>query len=74
MVISRRKRSENKDVSIYLNNKLLEQVNTIKYLGIIIDSKLNFREHLIYTSTVFQVNIRIIKISKTELGTKTRSN
>ena len=40
----------NKDVSIYLNNKLLEQVNTIKYLGIIIDSKLNFREHLIYTS------------------------
>jgi hypothetical protein len=51
MVISRRKRRENKDVSIYLNNKFLEQVNTIKYLGIIIDSKLNFREHLIYTST-----------------------
>jgi len=46
MMISRRKRSENKDVSIYLNNKLLEEVNTIKYLGIIIDSKLNFREHL----------------------------
>jgi len=51
MMISRRKRRENKDVSIYLNNKLLEQVNTIKCLGIIIDSKLNFREHLIYTST-----------------------
>jgi hypothetical protein len=51
MVISRRKRRENKDVSIYLNNKLLEQINTIKYPGIIIDSKLNFREHLIYTST-----------------------
>jgi hypothetical protein len=49
MVISR-KRRENKDVSIYLNNKPLEQVNTIKYLGIIIDSKLNFRECLIYTS------------------------
>jgi hypothetical protein len=49
MVISWRKR-ENRDVSIYLNNKFLEQVNNIKYLGIIID-KLNFREHLIYTST-----------------------
>jgi ribonuclease HI len=40
----------NKDVSIYLKNKTLEQVNNIKYLGIIIDSKLNFREHIIHTS------------------------
>jgi len=47
MMISRRKRSEKKDVFIYLNNKLLEQVNTIKYLGIITDNKLNIREHLI---------------------------
>ena len=29
----------------------LDQVNNIKYLRIIIDSKLNFRDHLIYTST-----------------------
>jgi len=49
MMISRRKRRENKDVFIYLNNKLLEQVNTTKYPGIIIDSKLKFRDHLIYT-------------------------
>jgi hypothetical protein len=33
-----------------LNNKPLDQVNNIKYLGIIIDSKQNFRDHLIYTS------------------------
>ena len=51
MVISRRRRRENKNVSIYLNNKPLDQVNKIKYLGIIIDSKLTFREHLMYTST-----------------------
>jgi hypothetical protein len=50
MVVTRRKRRENTDVSIYLNNKLLDQVNNIKYLGIIIDSKLNFREHIIHTS------------------------
>jgi len=50
-MISRRKTRENKDVSLYLNNKLLEQVNTNKYLGSIIDRKLNFREHLIYIST-----------------------
>ena len=37
-------RRENK-VSIYLNNKPLEQVNNIVYLGFILDSKLNFREY-----------------------------
>jgi hypothetical protein len=44
------KRSENTDVSIYLNNNPLEQVNNIKYLGIIIDSKLNFRDYIMYIS------------------------
>jgi hypothetical protein len=50
MVITRRKRREKIDVTIYLNNSQLEQVNSIKYLGVILDSKLNFREHLISTS------------------------
>jgi hypothetical protein len=49
MVITRRKRRENKDVPIYLNNKTLEKVNNINYLGIIIDSKLKFREHITRT-------------------------
>jgi hypothetical protein len=49
-VVTSRKRRENIDVSVYLNNKPLEQVNNIKYLGIIIDSELNFREHIIHTS------------------------
>jgi len=50
MVVTRKKRRENKNVSIYLNNKPLEQVNNIRYLGIIMDSKLNFREHIRYTA------------------------
>jgi hypothetical protein len=41
MVVTRKKRRENKDVSIDLDNKLLEQVNNIKYLRIIVDNKLN---------------------------------
>jgi hypothetical protein len=49
-MVTRRKGRENTDVSIYLNNKHLEQVNNIKYLGTIIDSKLNFREHIIHTT------------------------
>jgi hypothetical protein len=50
MVISRRKGKENKEISVYMNNKPLEQVEKIKYVGIIIDSKLNFREHSLYIS------------------------
>jgi len=50
MVVTRKKRKENKNVLIYLNNKPVEQVNNIEYLGIIIDSKLNFREHMIHTA------------------------
>ena len=41
MVITRRKRREKTDVSIYRKNSPLEQVNSIKYLGVILDSKLN---------------------------------
>ena len=33
MLMSRRNRKEDKEVEIYLNNKILEQVNKIKYLG-----------------------------------------
>ena len=46
MLISRRKRREEKEIDSYLNHKLLEQVKKIKYLGIIIDDKFNFSEHI----------------------------
>jgi len=48
MLMSRRKRKEEKKVEIYLNNKILEQVNKIKYLGIIFDNKMTFRKHVNY--------------------------
>jgi hypothetical protein len=47
MLISRR-RKERKATDIYLNNNHLEQVDKIKYLGIIIDSKFKFNEHIKY--------------------------
>jgi hypothetical protein len=34
-----------------MNNKPLKQVKNIKYLGIVFDSKLNFREHIMYISS-----------------------
>ena len=50
MLITRGKRKENKGLAVYMNNKRLEQVQTIGYLGITIDSKINFRDHILNTS------------------------
>jgi len=35
-------------IDIYLNNNHLEQVEKVKYLDIIIDSKFKFNEHIKY--------------------------
>ena len=48
MLLTRRKRKENKEVKIYLSNRSLLQVNSMKYLGIIFDQKLTFKEHINY--------------------------
>ena len=46
MLLSRRKRKNRRQIKIYLNNRILEQVPTIKYLRIIIDNKLKFKENI----------------------------
>jgi hypothetical protein len=50
MLISRRKRKEARALNVYLNNKKLKQVSTMKYLGIIIDHKFMFKEHTAYVA------------------------
>jgi len=50
MLMSRRKRKEVKEINVYLNNKPLEQVTTMKYLEIIIDNKFKFSEHISYAA------------------------
>jgi hypothetical protein len=69
MLMIRRKRKERKEIEIYLNNKPLSQVHSMKYRGIIFDSKLTFREHIDYmaekcTKLIFALS----KISKAQLG------
>jgi hypothetical protein len=48
VLMTRRKRKERQEFEIYLNNKPLIQVNSLKYLGIILDCKLTFREYINY--------------------------
>jgi len=50
MLATRRKRREITEVNIYLNSKPLQQVKSIRYLGITIDNKLSFRAHIISTT------------------------
>jgi len=48
MVVTKKKRRKRR-INI-LEQQPLQEVNNIKYLGIIIDSKLNFIEHIIRTA------------------------
>jgi hypothetical protein len=50
MLVTRRKRREDKDITLYLHFKPLEQVTQLKYLGIILDQKFKFQEHIKYTA------------------------
>jgi hypothetical protein len=49
MLMTRRKHKEQQEVAVYMNNKAILQVQTVKYLGIIFDYKLFFRELKLHT-------------------------
>ena len=49
MLANERKTKEIIEVKLYLNSKPLQQAKSITYLGITVDTKLNFREHIIST-------------------------
>ena len=71
MLISRRKRKEVKDFNIYINNKPLEQVTTLKYLGIIIDDKFKFSQHITYaTEKCTKLIYSLSKLAKVSWGLK----
>ena len=50
LVITRRRPRTQRDISIYLNNKRLQVSENMRYLGIIIDRKFNFNEHIAHTT------------------------
>ena len=64
MLLTRRKRKEQKEIEMYLNNTTLLQVQSVKYLGIIFDSKLSFREHINYSYMAEKCTKLIFALSK----------
>jgi len=50
MLISRRKRKEAKEIKIFLKNTPIEQVKTMKYLGVFFDDRFKFSQHISYVA------------------------
>ena len=46
LVITKKKPKNKRDIRIFLNNKKLQQTDTLKYLGITIDRRFNFNQHI----------------------------
>ena len=67
--------------SIYFNNKSVKQVPSQKHLGMILDTKLNFQEHLknvlnkvIKIITIIKIIIKAITETAKHLATRTTIN
>ena len=50
MLIARKTKSNRENINIYLNNRRLDQVKKMKYLGIYFDNRLNFHKHIEHTT------------------------
>jgi len=71
MIAARRKRREITEVNIYLKSKPIQQVKNIRYLGITINNKLSFREHIISTTNKYTTLIHTLaKSAKLNWGLK----
>ena len=68
MLTSRRKQKKVKVIKVYLLNKPSEQVTTMKCLGIIMDNKFKFSEHISYVAERCTKLIQFIQISKRVMG------
>ena len=52
------------NLTIKLNDHILERVNETKYLGIIIDEKLSWKPHIKYLSVKVSKSIAILNLVK----------
>jgi hypothetical protein len=48
LLMTKKTSGDNRTLNIYLNNKCLEQVSELKYLGIYFDSRFSFDRHVDY--------------------------
>ena len=57
---ARLKTIDNSSMDIIMDNQILTKVNSIKYLGIIVDHKLNWLDHITYVKAKISKGIGIM--------------
>jgi hypothetical protein len=70
ILISRRKRKENKNITVYLNHIPLDQVTQMKYLGIILNHTFRFKKNKVCRREMHKAHSQLIKSDKTVMGVK----
>ena len=64
MIFHRAKlKSSDTKIPVILSNTILEQVTFIKFLGVIIDNKLTFERHIVYTKNKISKGLGIISVN-----------
>ncbi|XP_017466282.1 PREDICTED: uncharacterized protein LOC108359114 isoform X2 [Rhagoletis zephyria] len=66
MVISRAANVSSDNYSLKIKDEVIEKVRIIKYLGIYIDDKLKFEEHIDYTVAKIRKKIGLMKRSSSD--------
>jgi len=69
LLVTTKTSGDNRKLNIYLNNKCLEQVSEVKYLGIYFDSRFSFVRHVDYiTGKCTPITIMLAKSAKLKWG------
>ena len=63
MVFPGKKKMKGNLINLQINGQTLERVHKTKFLGMIIDEKLTFKDHISYVSSKVAKGIGIIKKS-----------
>jgi hypothetical protein len=71
MIFGAKKSLSNNNINIKINNQALEIVTHSKFLGIMIDNKLSWKEHALYTSKKLSKSIARLSLAKKYLNKTT---
>ena len=69
LLVTKKTSGDNRTLNVYLNNKRLEQVSELKYLGIYFDSRFSFDRHVDYiTGKCTPIINKLAKSAKLKWG------
>ena len=74
MMIYRTRIKHNTNNKILINNNIVDHINNTKFLGVIIDSKLNWEAYILYTKSKISKSVGILLKIRKFLHNKTIRN